>query len=351
MQKETLELFIQDINDIREYIKYIEIVNNIEGITTSLSNTPLLQLKDHLRSFGVSKKIFEYKSITISLYGILEKHIGIWIKEYLDNLPDIVANYNDLPDRIREDHFTLSVKLLALINENRYAKYNDIDKKKVLSKLNSCIENPLEFQLNSDAFYLQSGNLKHVKVSEAFACLDIKLNDVLKIIGIRPESLLFNNVSNVSNRGDDLFNLIDDLVERRNYIAHGGQIDDILNITEFDEYINFLEAYGKAIFQALSERLIEFEAKHLYKKIEKIHAVYQSGSVLCFELENNKIFLGDSIIVKLIEGGFTKKKVFEIQIEQNKYPNISTTKTIDIGINVGGGISKGQTFFIKRSNI
>ena len=69
----------------------------------------------------------------------------------------------------------------------------------------------------------------------------------------------------MSNRGDDLFNLIDDLVERRNYIAHGGQIDDILNITEFDEYINFLEAYGKAIFQALSERLIEFEAKHLKK--------------------------------------------------------------------------------------
>ncbi len=38
MQKETLELFIQDINDIREYIKYIEIVNNIEGIKSLLKS-------------------------------------------------------------------------------------------------------------------------------------------------------------------------------------------------------------------------------------------------------------------------------------------------------------------------
>lgn len=352
MQKETLELFIKDVNDIREYIKYIELVNNIEGITKPSSDTPLIQLRDHLRSIVVSKKIFEYKSITISLYGILEKHIGIWIKEYLNHIPNIVNNYNDLPDKFRENHFNLSVKLLGLINEKRYAKYENVNKEKVLSKLHSCIEEPSGFQLNSDAFYLQSGNLKHVKVSEALAYLDIKLTPVLKIIGQRPQGFLYDKISGVNNKGDELFKLIDELVDRRNDIAHGEDIDDILNITEFDEYVNFLEAYGKAIFQALNERLIEFEAEHLYQEIESenVHSVLRSGSILCFKVENNKICIGDFIIVKLIDGGFTKKKIFDIQVNNESLQTLSIEAPQYIGINVGSGISRGQTFFIKKPN-
>lgn len=347
MQQETLQAFIKDISDIREYIKYIELVNNIEGITTASSDPPLIQLSDHLRSFGVSKKIFEYKSITISLYGILEKHIGMWIKEYLTNIPNIVTNYNDLPKRIRDDHFNLSVKPIGLINEKKHAKYENIPKEQVLSKLNSCLQNPSEFQLNSDAFYLQSGNLKHVKVSEAFTCLDIQLNQILRIIGTRPNGFLCANISN-GHKDNDLFQLIDDLVERRNDIAHGEDIDDILNIARFDEYINFLEAYGKAVFQALIEKLIEFEAKHLYKEIEIVHAVLRSGSVLCFEIENNEICVGDSIIVKLVEGGFVKKKIMDIQVNSVSFETLSTKEPQNVGINVGNGISQGQTFFIKK---
>lgn len=347
MQQETLQLFIKDINDIREYIKYIQLVNNIEGFTTPVSETPLIQLSEHLSSFRVSKKVFEYKSITISLYGILEKHIGIWIKEYLTNIPNILTNYNDLPKKIREDHFNLSVKLMGLINDKRYAKYENIEKEQVLSKLNSCIENPSKFQLNSDAFYLQSGNLKHGKVSEVFSCLDIQLNQALRIIGTRPDGFLCANISNAHNE-DDLFKLIDDLVVRRNDIAHGEDIDDILNIERFDEYINFLEAYGKAVFQALIERLIEFEAKHLYQEIQIVHGIFLSGSVLCFEIENNKICVGDSIIVKLVEGGFAKKKITDIQVNRVSLNTVSTKEPKDIGINVGNSISQGQTFFIKK---
>ncbi|HCN41486.1 MAG TPA: hypothetical protein DIS95_03600 [Proteus vulgaris] len=350
MQEETLNKFVKDINDIREYMKYIELVNNIEGITKPSSDAPLVQLKEHLKKFGVAKKVFEYKSITISLYGILEKYIGIWIKEYLANIPNIVTNYNELPDKIRENHFNLSVKLLGIINEKKYAKYENISKEQVLSRLNTCIENPSKFQLNSDAFYLQSGNLKHVKVSEAFACLDIKLNQVLKIIGTRENGFLCSNMSNVHDREDEFFKLIDDLVVRRNDIAHGGDIDDILNITKFDEYINFLENYGKAVFQALIERLIEFEAEHLYQKIERVRGIFSKGAVLCFEIENNEICVGDSIIVKLVDGGFIKKEILEIQIERESIQTISMKEPTDIGINLGGGISNGQTFFVKKSN-
>lgn len=350
MQNETLELFIKDINDIREYIKYINLVNNIENSTPTSSDTALIELRDHLQSFGVSKKIFEYKSITISLYGVLEKHIGIWIKEYVNQLPNIINDYNNLPLKFREDHFNLSVKLLGLIGEKKHSKYESIKKEKVLAKLSSCIAAPSGFQLNSDAFYLQSGNLKHAKISEALANLDIKLTPTLKVIGKRPKGFLHDHVSNIKNKGDELFRLIDELVARRNDISHGEDVDNILNITEFSEYVDFLEAYGQAVFQALVERMIEFEADHLYQKIDNVAGVYQSGSVLCFEIENNEICVGDFIIVNLIEGGFIKKEILEIEKNNVQLSRLLVAKPEFIGINVGGGISKGQTFFIKRQS-
>ena len=348
MLTDTLDLFTKDIKDIREYMKYIELVNNIESSTPTASDIALIELKDHLKTFKVAKKIFEYKSITISLYGILEKHIGVWIKEYLNHLPNIVSNYNNLTNKFREDHFSLSVKLLGLIGEKRYAKYEHMDKEKVLSKLNSCIVEPSGFQLNSDAFYLQSGNLKHIKISEALAYLDIKLTLTLKIIGMRPGGFLDSKFVNIENKGDELFQLIDELVERRNDIAHGEDIDSIIKVTEFEDYVDFLEGYGKAIFQALNERLIKFEAEHLYQKIENVYNIY-GHSILCFEIENNEISVGDSIIVNLLDGGFVKKKITEIQKDSESFQTISSEEPTYIGVNLGGGISKGQTFFIKKA--
>ncbi len=350
MQDEILDLFTKDINNIREYMKYIDLVNNVEISTLDSSNTALVELRDHLHSFGLSKKIFEYKSITISLYGILEKHIGIWIKEYIAQLPKIVNNYNHLSDKFREDHFSLSMKLISLISEKRHAKYEGMIREDILAKLNSCIEKPLHFQLNSDAFYLRSGNLKHVKIAEALAYLDIDLTSSLKNIGQRPKGFLSDRFSNIGNKGDELFRLIDDLVARRNDVSHGEDVDNIISISEFSELVDFLEGYGRAVFQTLIEKLNQFEAIHSYTEISNVIKVFKSGSVLCFEIENNEICVGDNIIVNLLDGGFIKKEILGIQKNNEDFTKLTIKEPEAIGINVGNGISKGQTFFIKKSS-
>ena len=253
-----------------------------------------------------------------------------------------------MPDKFREDHFDLSVKLLGLISEGRNAKYENMKKEHVLTKLNSCIENPLTFQLNSEAFYLRSGNLKHVKIAEALAHLDIKLTSSLKIIGQRKEGFLCDRFTNIENKGDELFRLIDEIVSRRNDIAHGEDIDNILSITEFNEYIDFLEGYGRAVFQTLIERMNKFETDYWYEKIDNVIDIYRNGSVLCFEIKDNEICVGDYIIVNLLDGGFIKKEVIEIRKDDETLDKLSTEESQAIGINVGSGISKGQTFFIKK---
>lgn len=152
----------------------------------------------------------------------------------------------------------------------------------------------------------------------------------------------------IANKGNELFQVIDDLVLHRNDIAHGNQIDNILNITEFEDFIEFLEKYGKAIFETLVEKEIQYEAKHLYNKIIKIKGVFKNGSVLCFEIENNTIDKGDFIIVETPDNNFLKKEILEIQRNNVSVIKLNVTSKTDIGVNLGNGINKKQKFYIRQ---
>lgn len=353
MQSELLDAFIKDLNDIRDYIKFIVLVKNVTNQNKvddiSIIDSRMSELNNHLVKFNVTKRIFEYKSITISLYGILEKYIVVWIKDFIEYLPKIINNYNDLPDNFRNRHFDLSVDLIRYIIEKKNTKYDLLNKEDILKKLHLCIEDHSPFQLNSEAFFPRSGNLKYSKISEAFKSLDINLTASLKIIGKRPEGFLFD-IINLDSRGDDLFGLIDDLVERRNCIAHGDDIDDIINIIEFNKYIDFLEEYGKALYQVLVEKLFEIEANCLFEEVEKskVINVFQSGSILCLELDSKTLKRGDCIIIGLIDGGYIKKEMLDIQIDGVSYDLLEMRGINNVGINLGGGVSKGQTFFIRK---
>jgi hypothetical protein len=116
----SLERFKAEVNQIREYLKHIQYVNDVVGSTileqdNEQINTLLNRLKEHDRSFRTDKRIFEYKAAIISLYGLLEKYVETWIKEYLDSLSKLVPNYNELDEKIRNNHFELSLKLINTI--------------------------------------------------------------------------------------------------------------------------------------------------------------------------------------------------------------------------------------------
>ncbi|MCP4345072.1 MAG: hypothetical protein GY795_06045 [Desulfobacterales bacterium] len=138
-------------------------------------------MKNHYRTFGTDKKVFEYKAIIISLYGLLEKYVEVWIKEYLDTLSDIISEYNEIDEKIREKHFELSLKLISAITSRESAKYQHLSKEDVLKKLNDCIVNPSAYKINTEAFVLLSGNLKHNKIAELFKKINVDLNKGLKI--------------------------------------------------------------------------------------------------------------------------------------------------------------------------
>ncbi|MEG4229276.1 MAE_28990/MAE_18760 family HEPN-like nuclease [Microcoleus sp. N9_B2] len=352
MNRTSLNSFQTDVNQIREYLKHIQYVNDVVGYAVleednqeikSLLNT----LKKHEKSFRIEKRVFEYKAAIISLYGLLEQYVETWVKEYLDSLSSLVPEYNQIDEKIRDNHFELSLKLIDIIINRELAKYKNLTKEEVLRKLNHCIVNLTNYQINTEAFVLSSGNLKHNKIVELFKPLNVDLNTELikneslnREIGLAP-----NDISNKEK--DILYYKINDLVERRNQIAHGSEILDILNISELEPYIQFLELYCQAIFETLFEKFIKQESIHSFKNIEKVVKIFCS-QILAFEIENYTIEVGDMLIIKTTDGRFYKKPILDIELDKIKYQKLTISEKKNIAVRVDHKIKETQTFYIKK---
>jgi len=355
MEITSLEDFKKELNHIRDYLKHIEYVNNVISYSGLANDSDEIKnllntLKEHSKNFSIARKRFEYKATIISLYGLLEKYIEAWIKEYLDSLSRLVPDYNLIDEKIRNHHFDLSLKLINTITSRESAKYQHITKEEVLNNLNSCMVSPKKYQINSEAFVLLSGNLKHNKIVELFGYLNIDLNAKL----VNNESL--NNQIGLSKeritqtQKDVLYEKINDLVERRNEIAHGSEkLDNLLDISELEPYIDFLEVYGQAIFEVLYEDLIKQESVHTFQKVEKIIDIFNNQILaLAFEIENYSINVGDMIIIETPEGKFEKKSILEIQLEGKSYLTLQILEKKNIAVKLNPKLKKNQIFYIKK---
>lgn len=348
----SLERFKAEVNQIREYLKHIQYVNDVVGSTILEEDNEqikalLNRLKEHDRSFRTDKRIFEYKAAIISLYGLLEKYIETWIKEYLDALSKLVPNYNELDEKIRNNHFELSLKLINTIISRESAKYQHLTKEKLLINLNPCLVSPTNYQINTEAFVMLSGNLKHNKIVEIFKYLNLDLNnELIKNERLNNEvGLQANEITRTEK--DIVYSKINDLVERRNQIAHGSETLEILGLSGLEPYIQFLEVYCQAIFETLFEKIIKQESIHTFQKIEKVVKIL-SSKILAFEIENYTIRVGDMMIVENAEGRLYKKPILEIQLDKITYQELTIYEKTNISVRVDPKIKDNQTFYIAK---
>ena len=270
------------------------------------------------KTFYKEKRAFEYKAVIISLYGILEKHIEIFIKEYLISLSKIIIHYNDLNKTIINNHFNLS---LDLIKKTDYSKFSHLDKDNILNTLNNCTKYPDNYELNLDSFVISSnGNLKHAKICELFLGVNVRLDSLLKT----------SKTFSLSENSANVFNNIDELVNRRNDSAHGADNIDRLNNTELLILIDFLEKYFTEIFNILKKELLQNEylyqiKKEIYKEI-KIIKRYKNNTIIGFYKENFNYNIGEHALIKN-KNYFIKKPIVHFEEHPEDRITIKFDKT------------------------
>jgi hypothetical protein len=357
MYLSSIENFNEEVEQIKEYLLHIDHVNKVleSPIPTTSDEAALNELhnlKEHYKEYKTDKKIFEYKAVIISLYGLLEKSIEFWVQDYLDALSVIIPSYQDLNNRIIENHFDLSLKLINIITTQQRDKFQHITKEDVLKKLNFCIENKENYKLNTEGFIISSGNLRHSKIAELFNLIDVNVNNGLK----RSDSLneLIKRELGVENindlKTDILYRKVNNIVDRRNEIAHGAErIENILKNSEFTDYINFLSAYCQAIYNTLYEEMVSYESIHKFKRFSHIKGLW-NNNILGIEIEKYKIKVGDMLIIKTADNRFIKSPILSIQINNVPLDEVSSVEKMDIAIKVDAHLLENQEFYLINAN-
>lgn len=287
--------FNTELVELRNHLKYVQ---NIENDLPTTS--PLYK---YIKSS--EKRKFNYKALVISLYGIIEKFSEKFLTKYLELISTDVPNYESVKDKIKDVHLSNSATLTLKVIENKHQKYSSLDAKTIVKNLYSCINNDSPYIINKTSFTLASGNLKHSKICDLYKQVDINIEQMFD---------KFTTFKNITS--EKKYNKIDEIVDRRNEIAHGS-LSSILDSSEFPDYIDFVEKYFEALYYILDYDLNQEKYKYILKyhtkEIENI-TIYP-GNIIGFK--NTKrfwFFKNQKILVEKLEGGISDAKIESFKI-------------------------------------
>jgi hypothetical protein len=211
----------------------------------------------------------------------------------------------------------------------------------------------LSYVINFDAFIISSGNLKHKKIKELMNLIQIDLDASLETNQtLRQHIEQEQQVTSIANlKSEELYNKINDLVERRNVIAHGSNIDEILDVSVLQGYASFLENYGKAIFETLVYHTLKIEAMRKFLKAEKVVNIYKKHNALCVDLRNCTIEVGGLAIIKTENQEYYKVRISSIQVDRhkhNRYCVSQKTQTVCVTFDSSILVKQGWSYYFPK---
>jgi hypothetical protein len=344
--------FHQEILDLRNLILFYEAEFKLHDtfMDTPTSKEELLihELSGTLKKFKLSKLQFNYNSIIISLYGSFERFIENCLITYVDNLNILINSYKNLPESILKNHFVLSLTLLNKIEQPKYGGL--LTKEDVIKNLHTCININEGYQLNKDAFAQHTANFRLQVVEESFSHIGINQisQKVLKIDSFKNYSNAKLGLSaNSELIPKESFQILNDLAEYRNYVAHGITSEIIQNDILLD-YLDFFEAYSTALIEVLGKNLLYRELEANGIELGEITDVYKDGKVVCFKTNNQIINKGDVLIGKNKEI-ITKATITKIQLNDEEFDSIDSKDNYEIGAEISNLFKKNfKVFLLKK---
>ena len=322
------------------------ILQNILRLTKSSSDKDIQTSSDYLRDKNTPEKAFNYRSNIISLYGAFEHFVEELEKEYMGELLSISNSFSGLNDCIKSVYLS---KWKDLSSRLSYAKFSHITERQLISTLyDSFIQD--KASVLPECFLPNGGNYKHCIVSSLFKSLG--LTDIDSKFPIYPpiSNWLQNNGLSDKN-SDDQFEVLNDLVERRNEIAHGSESVSLLSDQNIIDISEFIKNYSLSLNSFLQDSLLSVIWTNMSSdKIRPVH-IYKHA-IAVFHISNIQVQVGEQIILMRPKGVYPKYsyvKVLEIHKEESglieKVDNISTSgKELVISIEFSEQISESTSF-------
>lgn len=350
--KKEYMIFCNRLDAIKEYINLLDSEKNFVVLASCdkelEENKKLTNIIQSIKNNTNSQ--VTYNAIIISLYSCYENFIDCILTKYLELISQLGISYDKLPSKILE---TQQYQVgLFLSNPQRYSKV-DLKCLEVIEKYNACLKGNDNYELNTRLLLNHSNNLGLEALKNVFA--QIGISDILKKIKctdkflnyyMKEKSLTDKKETKkilLSTKDSMIFYNLQDLVNRRNEIAHSWNEDDRLSIQSIkNEYITFFLSIGEVIRDIIiTEVYFVLYKNDLLNEFKTIHNVFKN-SIVCLNNQDQKLKKGDYIFVvsksqKIVE-------ISNIQINNADVECVDETN-IDVGIKVNSDIKISNKFY------
>jgi len=350
MIKSCLETFQDRLDELRDYIKGINLATKLsapeEDMSPELSSwKPLLEYRDHTLRQRRNQRRFEYNSVIVSLYGCFEQFVETLIEFYISDLHKIVPNYGELPESITKNHIELSIELLK--NLNKMAKYEGVvTEAQIIANLHSCITVTPNYQVNKEAYSYHLANLRHNEVEKLFNRVGVEKipNRTLEC----PDFVEYLQNKPLRLKVEVAWSTLNELVTRRNQVAHGGVSSDLLPSDGLLDYLSWFEEYGKALYEVVYSEELGYVLKYQDGiELGKPIKVFPKRKVVGMSIKNITVKVGDLLVAKTANDFYLAGEIEEIQENKVRYPEITASDiSRDIAMRIPFKAKENQTFFL-----
>ena len=339
--------FLKNTDSLKKHLQFqADVRHIIEFSNKSVSPLPE-DLTDSVKDLSLNstnERLFNYKANIISLYGALEHYVEELIREYIDRIRQFYKQFSVLDEKIQKDYFEKWKSLHTSIKRG-HTKYGTLDEKRMAISLHDSIVNDVNSIL-PECFIPIGGNYRHKIICDALTALGVKnIGSQLKKYPPFDEYIAKNGLSGIDD--DSLFLKIDELVERRNEVAHGAA-SSILSDEEFKELLQFVEVYAYALDSFITDDLLGREWDYR-SKIEVLSPdkVFPSISVISFKTKSIHVRKGGFCLMRRTDSffpRFIKFRIEDLRIETEDGKGSDTEEVIATGNEVVFSLKIGDDF-------
>lgn len=264
------------------------------------------------------EKEYEFKANIVSLYGAFEHFVENLIREYLLELSNLCSSFSDMGTVI-QNKYVEKWKVLHTSFKRGHTKYA-VTEQQLIMNLNNTMINDAN-SVMAECFIPIGGNYRHDVVCDCLTDLGLTNNIKSNLAKYEP---LNGYLSKENSETVDTYNVIclkiNNLVDRRNEIAHGG-LTTIMGDEEFEELIGFIDVYATTLNNSLNDELLRVEWEHKQGIEDKQPSDFFTGlSVAAFRTNHVSISIGGQYLVHWNEKHYPrydKATIKELYVEND----------------------------------
>lgn len=329
--RSTFDELEKELSELRALVASITPVNSaLEGHKDSL-----------VRQYVTIRRRFDYAAFAVALYAAFEKFIENLVAAYV-RLETRRVHYADLPPKLVKKHLSRTAEILSRgrLGEGRYAALSELD---VVKNLFECLNGVTPYTLNDAAVIAHDVNLRPGEIDALFAaigieqvCERIRRADALLEWYCASKGLAQAPQDGISSA--TIAQRIEDVVERRNQVAHrGGNPVDLLGVDEMSDTIGFIEAFSKSIFAIVVARYLEGHHSTPGRGIplQPLEGPYQDGMIVVVEKPIQRLFVGQPVFVAVDSQGVRWGRIRSLKVDEAVVAAVEQGDAAANGIGIG----------------